>query len=145
MKCNPLHMHNNIYRRINLCNVMGVPSLGNSRKSQKSSLISNLDGPIRANQFADSRESPDSRESFQGSRTEPLFANRASGGRGGGGLKIAIRANCSHVMKVGVFFLRTDSRESPRFALRIAGPSKCIDSQNKFREELILTNLALQA
>ena len=26
----------------------------------------NLDGPIRANRFADSRESPDSRESFQG-------------------------------------------------------------------------------
>ena len=26
-----------------------------------------------ANQFADSRESPDSRESFQGSRTEPFF------------------------------------------------------------------------
>ena len=41
--------------------------------------VSNLDGPIRANRFADSREridsreSPDSRESFHGSRTEPLF------------------------------------------------------------------------
>ena len=32
-----------------------------------------LDGPIRANRFADSRESPDSRESVQGSRAEPLF------------------------------------------------------------------------
>ena len=45
------------------------------------------------------------------------------------GLKIAnrgfeaIRANRSHVMKTGVS-LRIDSRESPRFALRIAGPSK---------------------
>ena len=37
-----------------------------------------LHGPIRANRIADSRESPDSRESFQGSRTEPSFlANRA--------------------------------------------------------------------
>ena len=41
-------------------------------------LLLTLDGPILANRFADSRESPDSRESFQGSRTEPLFfANRA--------------------------------------------------------------------
>ena len=30
---------------------------------------SRLDGPIRANRFPDSSESPDSRESFQGSRT----------------------------------------------------------------------------
>ena len=35
--------------------------------------VVHLDGPIRANRFADSRESPDSGESFQGSRTEPLF------------------------------------------------------------------------
>ena len=35
--------------------------------------LSALDGPIRANRFADSRESPDSRESCQGSRTEPFF------------------------------------------------------------------------
>ena len=35
--------------------------------------LGGLDGPIRANRFADSRESLDSRESFQGSRTEPLF------------------------------------------------------------------------
>ena len=39
-----------------------------------------LDGPIRANRFADSRESPDSRESFQGSRTEPLFCESRFGG-----------------------------------------------------------------
>ena len=32
-----------------------------------------LDGPIRANRFADSHESSDSRKSFQGSRTEPLL------------------------------------------------------------------------
>ena len=41
------------------------------------------------------------------------------------GLFEAIRANRSHVMKIGFFFfLRIDSRESPRFALRIAGPPK---------------------
>ena len=47
-----------------------------------------------------------------------------------GGLQTAnhrfegIRANRSHIVKIGFFFLRIDSRESPRFALRIAGPSK---------------------
>ena len=67
-----------------------------------------LDGPIRANRFADLRESPDSCESFQGSRTEPLFCESRCGG-----LKIAnrgfeaIRANRSHVMKI-VVFLRID-------------------------------------
>ena len=40
-----------------------------------------LDGPIRTNRFADSRESPDSRESFQGSRTEPpVFCESRLGG-----------------------------------------------------------------
>ena len=39
-----------------------------------------LDGPIRANRFADSRESPDSRESFQGSQTEPLLLRIALSG-----------------------------------------------------------------
>ena len=42
-----------------------------------------INGPIRANRFADSRESPDSRTSIQGSRSElnPFFcANRASEG-----------------------------------------------------------------
>ena len=74
-----------------------------------------LDGPIRANRFADSRESRDSRESFQGSRTDPLFLRIALRV---GGLKIAnrrveaIRANRSHVLNI-VFFLRIDSRESP--------------------------------
>ena len=33
-----------------------------------------FDGPIRANQFADSLESADSRESFQGSELNPLFS-----------------------------------------------------------------------
>ena len=63
----------------------------------------NLDGPIRANRFADSRESPDSRESFQGSRTEPLFANHAPRGRGP---KIANRrfeAIRAILIKMGVF------------------------------------------
>ena len=35
--------------------------------------LSPLDGPIRANRFADSRESPDSRDSREGSRANPLF------------------------------------------------------------------------
>ena len=49
-------------------------------------------------------ESPDSRESFQGSRTEPLFCESRFGG-----LKVAnrrfeaIRANRSHAMKNRVF------------------------------------------
>ena len=73
-----------------------------------------LDGPIRANRFADSRESPDSRESSRGSRSEPLFCKSRFRG-----LKIAnrsfeaIRANRWHVMKI-VFFLRIDSCESIR-------------------------------
>ena len=84
--------------------------------------------PILANRFADSCESLNSRESFQGSRTEPLFCESRFGGLT---LTIAnrrleaIRANRSHFMKE-FFFVRIDSRESPRFALRIAGPSKFI-------------------
>ena len=74
-----------------------------------------LDGPIRAKRFADSRESPDPRESFQGSRTEPLFANRKFE---------AIRANRSHVMKIVFFFFVNRFARIARFALRIAGPSK---------------------
>ena len=75
-----------------------------------------LDGPIRANRFADSRESPDSCESFQGSQTEPHLLRIAFPG---GGLRIAnrynrrfevIRANRPDMMKVWVF-LRIDSRE----------------------------------
>ena len=43
--------------------------------------FSSLDGPIRANRIADSRESPDSRESSRGSpELNPFFANRTSGG-----------------------------------------------------------------
>ena len=43
-----------------------------------------LDGPIRANRFAESRGSPDSRESFQGSQTEPLFCeSRFAGPKNG--------------------------------------------------------------
>ena len=70
----------------------------------KTGVVYNLDGLIRANRFADSRASLDSRESFQGSLTEPLFCESRFGG-----LKIAnrrfeaIRANRSHVMKIGVF------------------------------------------
>ena len=65
-------------------------------------MATNLDGPIRANRFADSRELPDSRESLQGSRTEPLCCESRFGG-----LKIANRsfeaipANRWHAMKIG--------------------------------------------
>ena len=75
-----------------------------------------LDGPIRANRFADSRESLDSCESLQGSQTEPPFLRiTLRGGR----LKIAkisfeaIRSKRSTVMKKGIS-LRIDSRESIR-------------------------------
>ena len=58
-----------------------------------------LDGPTRAHRFADSHQSPDSRESFQGSRTEPSFcANRASGGKKGNRRFDSIGANRSHVV-----------------------------------------------
>ena len=96
-----------------------------------------LEGPIRANRFADSRESPDSRESFQSSPTEPLFCESRFVG-----LKLAnrgseaIRANRSNVMKIVCFvFLRIDSCESIRFALRIAGPSK---SQSSSKGNLLV-------
>ena len=78
----------------------------------------------RANRFADPRKSPDSRESFQGSRTEPLLCEPRFGG-----LKIAnrrfeaIRASRLKRHENMGFFARIDSRESIRFALRIAGPS----------------------
>ena len=39
-----------------------------------------IDGPIRANRFTDSRESLDSRESFQVPELNPFVANSASGG-----------------------------------------------------------------
>ena len=74
----------------------------------------NLDGPIRVNRFADSRESPDSRESFQGSRTEPLLCESRFGGLKMANRRLeAIRANRSNVMKIEVF-LRIDSCESIR-------------------------------
>ena len=77
-----------------------LPCTVPSRESGNGSL--GLDGPIRANRFADSRGSPDSRESLQGSQTEPLFCESRFGG-----LKIAnrrfeeIRANRSHVITIG--------------------------------------------
>ena len=42
--------------------------------------LSYWDGLIRASRFADLRESPDSRESFQASRTEPLYCESRFGG-----------------------------------------------------------------
>ena len=71
----------------------------NVRRVKKFGRLQSLDGPIRANRFA--RESPDSRESFRGSRAEHLFGESRFGG-----LKIAnrsfeaIRANRWHVMKI---------------------------------------------
>ena len=66
-------------------------------------LFRHLDGPIRANRFADSHESPGSRESFQGSRTEPLFSESRFGGPKIANRRFeAIRANRSHVMKIPV-------------------------------------------
>ena len=83
---------------------------------------STLDGPVRSNLFADSRESPNSRESFQGSRTEPLFRESRFGGPKIANRRFeAIHENRS--MKIGVF-LRIDSCDLPRFTLRIARPSK---------------------
>ena len=71
-----------------------------------------IDSQIRANRLILANR-------FQGSQTEPFFANRASGGLTIANRRFeAIRANRSHVMIL--FF----SRESPQFALRIAGPSK---------------------
>ena len=77
------------------------PLLGNSarhRTSAERALFRSfppppLDGPIHANRFADSRES------FQGSRTEPLLAHR-------------VLDRLNH-MKIEVF-LRIDSHESIR-------------------------------
>ena len=46
----------------------------------------------------------------------------------------AIRANRSHVMKIGVLcesITRSDSREWPPFALRITGPSKHVQKVNR--------------
>ena len=82
-----------------------------------------IDSQIRANRLILANR-------FRVPELSPFFANRASGG-----LKIAnrrfeaIRANRSHVMKRGFFFLRIDSCESLRFALRIARPSKLLDTK----------------
>ena len=78
-----------------------------------------IDSQICANRL-------DSRESFQGSPTEPLSGESRFGAlnSANGRFDEAIRANRSRVMKIVVFFLRIDSRESPRFALPIARPPK---------------------
>ena len=57
-----------------------------------------LDGPIRANRFADSRESSHPRESFQGSRIEPPSLRIALRGPKIANRRFeAICANRSHV------------------------------------------------
>ena len=81
--------------------LQNVPNQPHTPKSTR--FLPSLDGPIRANRFADSRGSPDSRQSCQGSRTEALFFCESRFG----GLRIAnrrfeaIRATRSHVM---IFF-----------------------------------------
>ena len=78
-----------------------------------SSLFLNLDGTIHANRF-------------RVPELNPFFANRVSGHA----LTIAnrrLRANRLNFMRIWVF-LRLDSRESPRFALRIAGRSKLLSA-----------------
>ena len=92
--------------------------------------VQSLDGPIRANRFADSRESRLILAiRFRVSEPNPFFCESRFGGAKIANRRFeAIRANRSHVMKIGFFsanrFARIDSRESPRFALRIARPSK---------------------
>ena len=71
-----------------------------------------LDGPIRANRFADSRESPDSRESFQGSRTEPLFGKSRFGALKIANRRFEARESLARYEYRG--FLRIDSCESIR-------------------------------
>ena len=68
--------------------------------------------PNRANRFADLCESPILANRPRVPEQNPLFGESRFGA-----LKIAnrgfgaIRKNCSNVMKIGVFFLRIDSRE----------------------------------
>ena len=63
---------------------------------------------------------------FRVPKPNPLFCESRFGGLKTANHRFeAIRANCSHIVKIGLF-LRIDSRESPRFALRIAGPSKLL-------------------
>ena len=90
-----------------------------------------LDGPIRANRFAESLESPGSCESSQGSRTEPLFCELRFGALTLANRRFeAIRANHSNVMKIG---FSCESIHANRFAriapLRIAGASKFLFSR----------------
>ena len=72
--------------------------------------VLHLDDPARADRFADSHESADSRESSQGYRTEPLFFHESRFGaqKHANHRLEAIRANRSNVMKIGVF-LQIDS------------------------------------
>ena len=94
--------------------------------AQKSGKHPGLETP----RFSFSQESLDSHESFQGSRSEPLFCESRFGGLTNRRFE-AIRANRLHVMKIWGFsanqFARIFSqRKSPRFALRIAWPSKLL-------------------
>ena len=81
---------------------------------------------------------------FRVPELNPFSANRAAGAKNANCRFEAIRANRSHIMKTVIFcesiraianrFTKKESRESPRFALRIAGPSKdqIVEIQKKF-------------
>ena len=65
------------------CNHRGCSSCSresrHSRKKERPKDQASLDGPIRANRFADSRTSPDSCKSSQGFLTGPLFFSKPQG------------------------------------------------------------------
>ena len=77
------HLQNPTYKTPKITYKPPPPKKKSPTKASKSKSPPkiNLDGPIGANRFADSRESSDSRESFQIPELSPcLFANRASWG-----------------------------------------------------------------
>ena len=72
-----------------------------------------IDSQIRANRVIFAHR-------FRVPELNPFFANS----RGGWELRITGLRRFARIARTLCFFLRIDSRESPRFALRIAGPSK---------------------
>ena len=76
--------------------------------------VVNLVGSIRANRFADLRESGDSPESLEASRIEPLLCESRFGAPKIANRRFeAIRVNRPNVMKIEIS-LQIDSLESPR-------------------------------
>ena len=104
-----------------------------------SPMVRCLDSPTRANGFADSCESPDSRELPKGSQTEPLFCESCL--RGANRRFEAIRTDRSHVMKL-VFFLFSANRFTRIASIRVANrraikgsvyPNSVSSSDNGFK------------